>query len=114
MSQSKSRLKLVSVDRVLRWPFQLPDLNPLRHLKDVVEPEIHSRKVHLKYLQELRKAVTLTWTRILKETFLHPMKSIGTFSLGFFFQSKRELSQKKVLSEWNWALFTNFKPMVKM
>lgn len=38
---------------VLPWPFQSPDLNPVEHLRDVVESEILNMNPNFKNLQNL-------------------------------------------------------------
>lgn len=65
MSQRSSHLKMAT---------QLPDLNPIAYLGDVVEWEVHSTKVQLTNLQQLCIAVMSTWTRGLKE---HIVESIA-------------------------------------
>jgi len=46
MSQSSNHFKLVfehdNEFNVLKWPPQSPDLNPVEHLWDVVERELHA------------------------------------------------------------------------
>ncbi len=44
---------------VLKWPSQLPDLNPTEHLWDVVEREIRIMDLQLTNLQQLRDAVNM-------------------------------------------------------
>lgn len=57
---------------VLQWPPQSPDLNPVRHLWDVVEREFRSETVQLSNLQTLHDdAIMSTWTRVAKECFQH-------------------------------------------
>ncbi len=41
MLQSSNHLKLDSVLSQFKWPPEPPDLNPIEHLWDVVEQEIH-------------------------------------------------------------------------
>ncbi len=42
---------------LLKWPPQSPDLNPIEHLWDVVEQEIHIMDVQPTNLQKLRNAI---------------------------------------------------------
>ncbi len=42
---------------LLKWPPQSPDLNPIEHLWDMVEREIHIMDVQLTNLQQLRDAI---------------------------------------------------------
>ena len=56
MSQSKRFSEHDNEFSVLQWPSQSLDLNPVEHLWDVIEQEIHSMKVHLENLQELHDA----------------------------------------------------------
>ncbi len=54
---------------LLKWPPQSPDLNPIEHLWDVVEREIHIMDVLPKNLQQLRDAIMSIWTKISEECF---------------------------------------------
>ncbi len=49
---------------LLKWPPQSPDLNPIEHLWDVVEREIHIMDVQPTNLQQLREAIMSIWTKI--------------------------------------------------
>ncbi len=49
---------------LLKWPPQSPDLNPIEHLCDVVEREIHIMDVQPTNLQQLRDAIMSIWTKI--------------------------------------------------
>ncbi len=49
---------------LLKWPPQSPDLNPIEHIWDVVEREIHIMDVQLTNLQKLRDAIMSIWTKI--------------------------------------------------
>ncbi len=55
---------------------QSPDLNPIKHLWDVVEQEIHIMDVQLTNLQQLRDAIMSIWTRISEECFQHLVESM--------------------------------------
>ena len=57
---------------VLQWPSQSVDLNPVEHLWDAVEREIHSMNVQLTNLQKLRDAIMSTWNRIFEKCFQNP------------------------------------------
>ncbi len=54
---------------LLKWPPQSPDLNPIEHLWDVVEREIHIMDVQLTNLQQLRDAIMSIWTKVSEECF---------------------------------------------
>ncbi len=41
---------------LLKWPLQSPDINPIEHLWDVVEREIHIMNMQSTNLQQLRDA----------------------------------------------------------
>ncbi len=49
---------------LLKCPPQSPDLNPIEHLWDVVEREIHIMDVQPTNLQQLRDALMSIWTKI--------------------------------------------------
>ncbi len=49
---------------LLKWPPQLPDLDPIEHLWDVVEREIPIMDVQPTSLQQLRDAIMSIWTKI--------------------------------------------------
>ncbi len=55
---------------------QSPDLNPIKHLWDVVEREIHIMDVHPTNLHQLRDAVMSIWTKISEECFQHLVESM--------------------------------------
>ncbi len=61
----------------LKWPPQSPDLNPIEHLWDVVEREIHIMDVQPTNLQQLRDAILLMWTKISEECFQHLVESMS-------------------------------------
>ncbi len=61
---------------LLKWPPQSPDLNPIEHLWDVVEQEIHIMDVQLTNLQQLRDAIMSIWTKIFDDCFQHLVESI--------------------------------------
>ncbi len=61
---------------LLKWPPQSPDLNPIEHLWDVVEREIHIMDVQPTNLQQLRDAIVPIWTNISEECFQHLVESM--------------------------------------
>ncbi len=61
---------------LLKWPPQSPDLNPIEHLWDVVEWEIHIMDVQPTNLQQLCEALMSIWTKISEECFQHLVKSM--------------------------------------
>ncbi len=61
---------------LLKWPPQSPDLNPIEHLWDVVEREIHIMDVQSTNLQQLRDAIMLIWTKISEECLQHLVESM--------------------------------------
>ncbi len=60
----------------LKWPPQSPDLNPIEHLWDVVEQEIHIMDVQPTNLQKLCDAILSIWTNISEECFQHLVESM--------------------------------------
>ncbi len=52
---------------LLKWPPQSPDLNPIEHLWDVVEREIHIMDVQPTNLQQLCDDIISIWTKISEE-----------------------------------------------
>ncbi len=54
---------------LLKCPPQSPDLNPIEHLWDVEEREIHIMDVQPTNLQQLRDAIMTIWTKISEECF---------------------------------------------
>ncbi len=61
---------------LLKWPPQSPDLNPVEHLWDVVEREIHIMDVQTTNLQQLCDAIMSIWTKISEECFQHLVESM--------------------------------------
>ncbi len=61
---------------LLKWPPQSPDLNPIEHLWDVVEREIHIMDVQPTNLQQLRHAIMSIWTKISEECLQHLVESM--------------------------------------
>ncbi len=61
---------------LLKCPPQSPDLNPIEHLCDVVEREIHIMDVQPTNLQQLRDAIMSIWTKISEECFQHLVESM--------------------------------------
>jgi len=60
---------------VLKWPPQSPNLNPIEHLWDVVEWELHALDKHPTNLH-LQDAILSIWTNISKECFQHLVESM--------------------------------------
>ncbi len=61
---------------LLKWPPQSPDINPIEHLWDVVEQEIHIIDVQPTNLQKLCDAIMSIWTKISEECFQHLVESM--------------------------------------
>ncbi len=61
---------------LLKCPPQSPDLNPIEHLCDVVEREIHIMDVQPTNLQQLRDTIMSIWTKISEECFQHLVESM--------------------------------------
>ncbi len=61
---------------LFKWPPQSPDLNPIEHLWDVVEREIHIMDIQPTNLQQLRDAIMSIWTKISEECFQHLVESM--------------------------------------
>ncbi len=61
---------------LLKWPPQSPDLNPIEHLWDVVEREIHIMDVQPTNLQQLCDAIMSIWIKISEECFQHLVESM--------------------------------------
>ncbi len=61
---------------LLKWPPQSPDLNPIEHLWDVVEREIHIVDVQTTNLQQLCDAIMTIWTKISEECLQHLVESM--------------------------------------
>ncbi len=61
---------------LLKWPPHSPDLNPVEHLWDVVEREIHIMDEQTTNLQQLRDAIMSIWTKISEECFRHFVESM--------------------------------------
>ena len=61
---------------VLQRPPQSPDLNPIKHLWDVVEREIRIIDVQPTNLQQLRDAVMSIWSKLSEECFPHLVESM--------------------------------------
>ncbi len=61
---------------LLKWPPQSPDLNPIEHLCDVVEREIHIMDVQPTNLQQLCDDIMSIWTKISEESFQHIVESM--------------------------------------
>ncbi len=61
---------------LLKWPPQSPDLNPIEHLWDVVEREIHIMDLQPTNLQQLCDAFMSIWTKISEQCFQHLVESV--------------------------------------
>ncbi len=61
---------------LLKWPPQSPDLNPIEHLLDVVEREIHIMDVQPTNLQQLCDSIMSIWTKISEECFQNLVESM--------------------------------------
>ncbi len=61
---------------LLKWPPKSTELNPIKHLWDVVEREICIMDVQSTNLQQLRDAIMSIWTKIPEEFFQHLVESM--------------------------------------
>ncbi len=61
---------------LLKCPPQSPDLNPIEHLWDVVEREIHIMDVQPTNLQQLCDSIMSIWTKISEECFQNLVESM--------------------------------------
>ncbi len=61
---------------LLKWLTESPDLNPIEHLWDVVEREIHIMDMQMTNLQQLCDAIISIWTKISEECFQHIVESM--------------------------------------
>jgi len=61
---------------VLRWCLQSPDLNPTKHLWDVMEQELRALDVHPTNFHQLQDASLSIWANISKECFQHLVESM--------------------------------------
>jgi len=61
---------------VLKWPPKSPDLNPIEHLWDVVERELHALDVHPTNVHQLQDAILSIWADISKECIQHLVESM--------------------------------------
>ncbi len=62
---------------LLKWPPQSPDLNPIEHLWDVVEREIHIMEVQPINMQQMRNTIIMPiWTKISEECFQYLVESM--------------------------------------
>ncbi|KAF7640777.1 hypothetical protein LDENG_00015010, partial [Lucifuga dentata] len=55
--------------KVLTWPPNSPDLNPIEHLWDVMEKQVRSMEVPPPYLQDLKDLLLKSWCQIPQDTF---------------------------------------------
>ena len=62
--------------KVLPWPAQSPDLNPIEHLWDELERRLKNRKKHPKNATELEMALKEEWSLIPPKTYSNLIKSI--------------------------------------
>ncbi len=61
---------------LLKWPPQSPDLNPIEHIWDVVEREIHIMDVQRTNLQQLGDAFMSILTKISEECFSNTLLNL--------------------------------------
>lgn len=68
-------LEHVNVCTALKRPPGSPDLNPMEHLGDVVEREIHMMDVRPTNLQKLHDVIVSMWTKNSEECSQHLVES---------------------------------------
>ncbi|MCI4388989.1 hypothetical protein PGIGA_G00092540 [Pangasianodon gigas] len=57
------------VFKVLTWPPNSPDLNPIGHLWDVLDKQVRSMEAPPRNLQELKDLALMSWCQIPQHTF---------------------------------------------
>ncbi len=72
---------------LLKWPPQSPDLNPIEHLWDVVEREIHIMDVQTTNLQQLCDALMTIWPTSLR--------NVSNTSLNLCHEELRQIWREK-------------------
>ncbi len=73
---------------LLKWPPQSPDLNPIEHLWDVVEREIHIMDVQPTNLLQLHDAIMSIWTKIQKRNVYNTLLNICHEELRQFWRQR--------------------------
>ncbi len=63
----------------LKWPPQLPNLNSIEHIWDVVEREIRIMDLQPTNLQKLCNAIMSIWTKISEECFQHLVEHLVVY-----------------------------------
>ncbi len=90
---------------LLKWPPQLPDLNTIERLWDVVEREIHIMDVQPTNLQPLRDAIMSIWTKFSEECFQHLVESMPWKLRQFWRQNGVQPCSKVYLIKWPVSLY---------
>ncbi|KAK3505622.1 hypothetical protein QTP70_021284 [Hemibagrus guttatus] len=61
---------------VLTWPPNSPDLNPVKHLWDVLDKQVRSMEAPLHNLQDLKDLLLTSWCQIPQHTFRDLVESM--------------------------------------